>query len=448
MSELRIAILLLNYNGHRHLKAFFARASFLREFACVETVLIDNGSADDSLDFVRNHYPWVRIIRNADNYGWGEGYNRGIMALEKEGARYTHYLFLNNDVYPSQSWLEKLIECAREAPPSVGEIGCRTVFAQPFVVETPFYWPVERTKDIHMLDLYADGHSDLRRHSTPQGGAIEVRLTPRETSLPEAIAELVEADAGCSKTPWSLSLIWNRDQNLPIGLQVAAHLRLEKLAQREGEHPVWRLSRANESQTLPREEGPILAANSMALIYRQYEPDEPVQLIQNSGVGLNRQFEGFDQHVYQPSDTAQDVEQTKGVCGVCKLVVREAFHAIGGFDPQYFMYYEDLDFSLRLSRAGYESSIVADAILPHVHGGSSETGSPFFNRQVAWSLLYFHFKHGSAGRRLKTWMRYHVQAWVEGRQRSYEKGHPHRMALTAFADTFDESFLVGLGRIQ
>jgi hypothetical protein len=64
----------------------------------------------------------------------------------------------------------------------------------------------------------------------------------------------------------------------------------------------------------------------------------------------------------------REVEQ---VCGACLFVRREAWHQIGGFDPAFFMYFEDTDFCLRLRRAGWQIWYLPDARIQHRLGGSS-----------------------------------------------------------------------------
>ena len=56
--------------------------------------------------------------------------------------------------------------------------------------------------------------------------------------------------------------------------------------------------------------------------------------------------------------------------GSCVMVRREAFEAIGGFDPGYFMFFEDVDLGLRLGRAGYASVYLPTAVVTHLGGHS------------------------------------------------------------------------------
>ena len=55
------------------------------------------------------------------------------------------------------------------------------------------------------------------------------------------------------------------------------------------------------------------------------------------------------------------------------LLRREAFEAVGGFDPAYFMYFEDLDLCERIGRAGWQNVYVPTAVI--VHEGAASTSS-------------------------------------------------------------------------
>ena len=58
----------------------------------------------------------------------------------------------------------------------------------------------------------------------------------------------------------------------------------------------------------------------------------------------------------------------------CAMLLRmDALRAVGGFDPRYFMYEEDVELSLRLVRAGYTLRYVPDALIHHRVGGSQRS---------------------------------------------------------------------------
>ena len=52
----------------------------------------------------------------------------------------------------------------------------------------------------------------------------------------------------------------------------------------------------------------------------------------------------------------------------CVLVRAEAFRGVGGFDPRFFMYFEDVDLCIRLERAGWRLAQVPEAVVSHAGG--------------------------------------------------------------------------------
>jgi len=68
----------------------------------------------------------------------------------------------------------------------------------------------------------------------------------------------------------------------------------------------------------------------------------------------------------------KDRREVEQVCGACLFVRREAYRQIEGFDPAYFMYFEDTDFCIRLRRAGWKIYFVPEARIDHLLGASSK----------------------------------------------------------------------------
>ncbi len=62
---------------------------------------------------------------------------------------------------------------------------------------------------------------------------------------------------------------------------------------------------------------------------------------------------------------------TGWLSGSCLLLRRSAFEAVGGFDPGYFMYFEDLDLCERIGKAGYSVVYVPTAVVVHEGGHSA-----------------------------------------------------------------------------
>lgn len=102
---------------------------------------------------------------------------------------------------------------------------------------------------------------------------------------------------------------------------------------------------------------------------------------------------------------AKDVEQISGAYMVLR---REAWRQVGGFDPAYFMYNEDVDLNVRLRRAGWRVVFLPDVYITHHLGASSRADWRTRARMVSAynesRFLYFtRFEGPNAGRRLRAY---------------------------------------------
>lgn len=87
-----------------------------REF---EVFVVDNASGDDTIDMLRTDFPWVRLIANRSNVGFGAAHNQ---ALRLASGRY--WLVLNSDAAPLPGALRTLIDFM-DAHPQVAVAGPR-----------------------------------------------------------------------------------------------------------------------------------------------------------------------------------------------------------------------------------------------------------------------------------------------------------------------------------
>jgi len=102
--EMKTAVVILNWNGRSMLERYLP--SVVQNCTGDAFVVVaDNGSTDDSLAFVEQHYPSVRIIRLDKNYGFAEGYNRALAQIDADC-----YVLLNDDVEVTPGWIDPIVD--------------------------------------------------------------------------------------------------------------------------------------------------------------------------------------------------------------------------------------------------------------------------------------------------------------------------------------------------
>ena len=102
MSQNRVAVVILNFNGKQFLEQFLP--SVTKYTANHKIVVADNNSSDDSVSFLANKYPSVQIVKNTSNAGYAQGYNDALKQIDAE-----YYVLLNSDVEVTENWIETVI---------------------------------------------------------------------------------------------------------------------------------------------------------------------------------------------------------------------------------------------------------------------------------------------------------------------------------------------------
>lgn len=236
-----ISVIILTYDGRQWLPGCLDALAAQREAPDFETILVDNGSTDGSVDFVRTSYPRVHVVETGANLGFAAGNNAGV-----RHARGAWLAFLNNDTSAEPTWLAQL---AREA----------------------------------------DAHPEC-------------------------------------------ALITSR------------------------------------------------------LVYL----DDPT-MIDSAGDGYLRAGGAFKHGHGAPASGFASSREVFGACGGAFMIRRDAFAAIGGFDPRFFMVYEDVDLSYRARLRGLRVWYAASAVVRHAGSGSLGTVSApavfYGQRNLEWTWI-------------------------------------------------------------
>ena len=101
----KVSVVILNWNGVGMFQKFLPKVVEYSAMEGVEICVADNASTDDSVSFLKTHFPDVRLIVLDKNYGFADGYNKALLQVEAE-----YVVLLNSDVEVTPHWLEPLVE--------------------------------------------------------------------------------------------------------------------------------------------------------------------------------------------------------------------------------------------------------------------------------------------------------------------------------------------------
>lgn len=106
---MKVAIVILNWNGKKLLEQFLPSVIEYSEQATI--YVADNASSDDSIEFVLENFPSVKIIKNTENGGYAKGYNDALKDLNEEIL-----CLLNNDIEVTKDWLLPILGTFEKEP--------------------------------------------------------------------------------------------------------------------------------------------------------------------------------------------------------------------------------------------------------------------------------------------------------------------------------------------
>jgi len=352
-----VSVVVVNYNGEAYLRALLPTL-FAQTHPRVEIVVVDNASTDGSLGFLSELEGRVRVIRSRRNLGFAGGNNLGVRSSDG-----VYVALLNSDTVVEPDWLQQLV-VAIESDSRVAAVGSKITFLRPFLrftlqcvapagaagrvePDAQCELRIDETTRIegcgYHKPLFGGGFGPRRN----EGGRVVRYLSGRsELSLPfdgegDRVLRVVAATAGACPE---------------------ARLRVELGGHAVGEARLGG-GFTELSFSLPGED---------VSRYGRY-------VINNAGSFLDARGVAGDRGIFEPDEGQYDsVEDVQALCGCAMLVRRSAFEAVGGFDPAFFMYFEDVDLCWRLRRRGHRLLYQPGAVVRHVHAGTSTEGSPLF----------------------------------------------------------------------
>lgn len=130
-----VSIIIVSWNTRELLRACLASIETAAGAVTREVIVVDNASRDGSTEMVESEFSNVRLVRNADNFGFAAANNQGM-----ELARGRYVLLLNSDTLVLDGAIEKAITFADQTP-GAGIVGCRTIFPDGRMQRNCFLFP-------------------------------------------------------------------------------------------------------------------------------------------------------------------------------------------------------------------------------------------------------------------------------------------------------------------
>ena len=107
--KIDIAVVILNWNGQKWLEKFLP--TVIEKSSMANIYIADNASTDNSVNFIEDNFPTVKIIQNQLNEGYAKGYNDALKDLKEK-----YFILLNSDIEVTNNWIEPIINLMEENP--------------------------------------------------------------------------------------------------------------------------------------------------------------------------------------------------------------------------------------------------------------------------------------------------------------------------------------------
>ena len=386
-----VTVVVLNYNG----------AHLLRD--CLEGLaaqdlppgqlavwVVDNASADGSLELLERDFPWVRTIANPTNDGFAGGNNAALREVVTPFVA-----LLNNDARPARDWLRRLLEPFQEdGTGRLAAVSAKILFLSRFLpvelatsglvpggldpreLGVRVYRVAVDGRDVTEQVLWdraaygPEGEGPDRFRWTRPAGMLLVPVDPPEGGAQQADA----APAG----PRRLLLRLAAEAAKPVELAWPGGGASVKADPEPGDVEVEVAAGAGLVDVLN---------NAGSMVFRD-------------GYGADRAYQQLDRGQYDRP------EEVFAFCGAAVCLRTAALREAGLFDDDFFLYYEDTDLSWRLRALGWSIRYQPSAVVRHIHSATSVEWSPLFVFHTDRNRLLMLTKNARAGLALREVLRY------------------------------------------
>ena len=348
-ADARLRVVLVNYNGGDLLERAVRSALTSQWPGEIDVVVVDNSSSDNSLESIET-LDGVTIIRRPTNEGFGAN-NHGFadltggrleLAAGDELPAPGVVALLNPDAMVRRDTF-RLLAAELDASKKIGAASPLIVFDRAFV------------------ELWVSG--DLVIDSIERGG---IELSAQCHGV-----------AGAERLPGAEAPVWLCPNGSIVRVPVEGIGEPIVVGVRSGEGAVGGLDVA----------GPAEIVVEVASRQSHHIVQNAGILVGDNGVGINR---GFTKRVGESMGP-----QAPLWCGAAVVFHPDYLAAVGGFDPEYFLYYEDVDLGLRGQALGWKTVHIPEAIVEHRHSDRSVQGTELVEVLQHRNRLLTLVRHGS-----------------------------------------------------
>jgi O-antigen biosynthesis protein len=382
-SDPLISIITVNFNGRPFLGNLF-NSIFNLDYPSekIQMIMVDNNSADGSVEFVKKEFPWVEVVPLEKNRGYAGGNNEGFRRAEGE-----YIALVNNDCVVDKEWLQEMLSIFTQSSDDskIGAVGSKVLFYYRYlplqlITGTAGYGefkagsnperPGARLQDVTIINGSSSA-GDLNRSIKYQEG-----FYPPESDEKGGIYRRTE-DNAILAIP-----VADTGSDLEVKFKVSSHTPPDNLRIVAGEEIL-------EDIELP--EGTKTVKIKIPRRLFQHCRD----IINSCGIKINKSFYSRDRG-FESFDDGQynRVEEIFGLSGSSFMVSRKMLDDVGYFDKSFFTYYEDVDFFWRSRLAGWKNFFTPKSIVRHFHCGTGEEWSYNFTYYVVRNRLLMIFKCG------------------------------------------------------
>lgn len=338
----------------------------------LRVVLVDNASQHPVTDQVATELPSVQIIASPVNTGFAGGANLGLR--ERDDADFI--AIVNNDATVATDWLAPLVDTLR-ADTGLGAACPKIVLASPMVeVEVASTTRRRGRGDQRDLGVRVSGAringTDVWNRTQLVDGFWGFEPMPPVESGGQWTRGVARLRVPVTHEPETrvLEVRLAADDDVTATVRSGDHAT-EVLVTRE---PAWHpVALSDDADDVINNVGSIIAAD---------------------GSGRDRGWLEVDQGQY---DEPADVDAW---CGAAVLLARAYLDDVGLFDERLFLYYEDVELSLRGARRGWRYRTAPASVVRHVHAATSVDGSAlkdYYNDRNWLTTATRYATPGSAG---------------------------------------------------